>query len=453
MRLLLLDSDGGLRRSLARRLQRQNCVVSSTGDAEDALRHARSECFDVVLADVSMPGIDALELLEQLQSTSPETPVIVLTEHPSAGEATSALKGGAFAVLRKPCGADRLIATINRASELVRLRRHNLALQRMLHLEPADAEILGESRAIEQVRARVARCAATNSPVLIEGESGTEKDRVARAIWRASPRKDRPFIVFNAAAVPREEVEDELFGHERGAFAGATRDRPGILEAAQGGTIFMEEIAGLDLSVQTELLRLIEHGELRRVGASQLRRVDVRFLLAVSRRLEGETKEGRVRSGLFYRLNPPKIRVPPLRERVDDIPLLVAHLLKGLRRGDEPAKEVTEDAMGLLQGYDWPGNVRELANVIERAVLLSAGAAVTVDEIRPHLAVRASASPDMTLEELERQHVVRALHETRGNKTEAAKLLGIGRRKLYHLIQRHGLNEGGGAKRSGGDAS
>ncbi len=447
--LLLLDSDAGLRRSLTRRLQKHNCIVSSTGDPDDALRRARSEWFDVIVVDLFMPGVEAVEMLEELQGARGDTAVIILTEQSAAGEATSALKRGAFAVLRKPCGADRLIATIDRAAEVVRLRRDNLALKRMLHLEPSDAQILGESRAIAQVRALVARCAATNTPVLIEGESGTEKERVARAIWSAGPRKDRPFIVFNAAAVPREEAEGELFGHERGAFEGATCDKDGILQAAHAGTVFIEEIAELDVSVQTELLRLIEQGELRRVGASQVRHVDVRFILATSRRLEGETEEGRFSSGLFYRLNPPRISVPPLRERVEDIPLLVASLLKKLCRPDEPAREVTEDAIRLLQDYDWPGNTRELANVIERALMLSAGSVITVDEIRPHVAVGTSASPGMTLEELERQHVVRVLRETGGNKSEAAKVLGIGRRKLYHLIKRYGLDDDGGAKPAG----
>jgi len=414
-------------------------MVKAAGTGEEALRVTGSECFDVIVVDPFAPGMGGAALLEDLRSGGGDAELVVLSGDATAADVNRAFSSGTFAVLKKPCRPARLLGVVERAAELVRLRLENDTLRRRVPAGVPWHGIVGESPAIVTVRAHVERCAATHGPVLIKGEHGTEKEAVARAIWASGARSSRPLLTLRTAGRPPGLLADELFGHDQGAFDGATSDSRGLLEGAHGATVFVEEIGRLDLTTQTALLRVIEQGELRRIGAAQLRRVDVRVIAATDRLLERETREGRFSEDLFYRLGPTAIVVPPLRDRLGDVPLLVECCLKALHTTDDPVKEMSPDAMSALREYPWPGNTRELAGVVECAVMRSKGPVVAAGEIRPLLTTPGSVPETVTLEELERRHVAHVLRQTEGNKSEAARLLDIGRRKLYHLMKRLGL--------------
>jgi len=441
--VLLVECDAERRRRLVQQLKRHRYLVTWVSDADTALRRAQSEHFELIIMGPPVAGADGVELLRELKTANPEGQVIVVSSHAAADDTTKVLKLGAFDCLRAPCGVERLLIAMQRAHDYARLHRENLALKEIVRRDSPDVEIIGESRAMTSLRKQVARFAARDGPVLVEGERGTAGEVVARSIWAGSSRVNFPLVVVDLSAIPPDRRGSELFGQEQGTPGGSAPERRGLFETVHGGTLFLDDITGLELPLQRKLLRVIEQGELHRLGSTQVRHVDVRVIAGTSLVLEEEIDRGAFQRDLFYRLSVLRITVPPLREHREDIPLLVKDFLKRLGGVKGPAREMSEEAVELLRGYSWPGNVRELANVVERAVTISTGPLITAEDIRFQLAVRPAAPVSMTLDEVKTRHVVRVLGETRGNKSRASKLLGINRRKLYRLMERFGLDGAG----------
>jgi DNA-binding NtrC family response regulator len=403
--------------------------------------------FDVLLSDLMMPGMDGIQLLRQCLEVDPNLVGLIMTGQGSIETAVEAMKAGAFDYVLKPFRLQQMLPVLDRAMQLRRLRVENVRLKRVvkqLTYESPRYHIVGDSPAIRKVLQLIEKVAGADATVLVRGESGTGKELVARALHGNSPRRDKPLVTINCATLQEQLLESELFGHERGAFTGAERAKPGLFEVAEGGTLFVDEVAEMSPGLQAKLLRVLEGGHYRRVGGTQERRADVRVVAATNKPLEEEQKAGRFREDLFFRLNVIAVTLPPLRERREDIPLLIEHFLRTRQLGRVPMT-VDADAMALLTRHDWPGNVRELANVIERAQILAEGAAITPDDLpdtfrsapRP---AGEPAGPD-DLDAVERRHVAEVLVKAGGNKVRAAKALGVSRRALYRLLDKHGLRE------------
>jgi len=457
--VLIVDDDDAFRSLVARRLSRRGYSVQDAPTAEAALAMARERHFDVAILDIALPGLDGIQLLEQLRAIDPDTQAIMLTGHATVESAIRAMKLGAYDYLTKPCELAELELHVQRAYERLRLTRENDALRTALRRTEHGIEIVGDSPAIRQVLHMISRVAPTDSPVLIQGESGTGKELVARAIHRASARAKRAMVVINCAALQETLLESELFGHERGAFTSAVSSKPGLFELANGGTLFIDEVGEMALGLQAKLLRVLEDGTFRRVGSVKEIRVNVRIIAATNKDLAAEVAAKRFRDDLYFRLNVITIHVPPLRQRRSDIPLLVKHFLQKDPRGP---RHIEPEAMQKLIEYDWPGNVRELANVIERAKILCDGEVITVHDLPPDIIHRRSilvppSSPPpapattphptdgtsgngaSTLAEIEKAHIVSALERHGWNKAQAARALGISRRRLYRLIEKYGI--------------
>jgi DNA-binding NtrC family response regulator len=441
-----VDDDDEYRGVVSRRFVRRGHDVGQTGSPLEALRLSEKRHFDVAILDVSMPELDGVQLLERLLQIDPEIQAIMLTGQGTIETAIRAMKLGAYDFLTKPCGLAELELQVERANERARLSRENLALKTALRRVESSNEIIGSSPAIHEVLRLIRRAAPTDSTVLIQGESGTGKELVARALHQGSPRAERPRVVINCAALQESLLESELFGHEKGAFTSAVAAKPGLFELADRGTLFIDEIGEMAPALQAKLLRAIEDGRIRRVGSTREILTDVRIVAATNRDLPQEVNAGRFRGDLYYRLNVLTIRLPPLRERPDDIPLLVNHFLARDPRGPHA---IEPDALLTLGRYAWPGNVRELANVIERAKLLAEGPRITLDDLPPEIGLAMTATPSaaspaagaggMILDAIERSHILRVVEAEQGNKARAARALGISRRKLYRLLERHGL--------------
>src|SRR3954464_10993720 len=365
--VLLVDDEANIRRMLGALLRTEGFVVTDAPNGNAALLPLDQIDPDVVLLDLLMPpGPDGLETLTQLRERGTGAPVIMMSGKAQLTDAVRAVKLGAFQFLEKPLSPEAVLVTVRAALELNRTRAQNRALQEELGRR---ATLIGEGPAMQQVRALIARVAPTEARVLITGESGTGKELVAAAIHGASRRKGRPFITVNCAAIPRDLVESEMFGHERGAFTGATERRLGRFELAHGGTLFLDEVGDLSPEAQAKLLRTLETGELQRIGAEEVLRIDTRVVAATNRRLDDAVEKGAFREDLYFRLNVFPIQLPPLRDRLEDLPALVRHLAERVRPRNAPA--FTDDALEALAAYSWPGNVRELANLIERLSILS----------------------------------------------------------------------------------
>jgi DNA-binding NtrC family response regulator len=434
--VLIVEDDDEFRAMARQWLARHNHRVEEVGSAAAALDKAAQRQFDVAIVDLRLPDLSGVELLPRLQAVSPETEVIILTGQATVATAVEAMKCGAYDYLAKPFPLTELEARCRKAAEHGRLRKQFLQWKALAERNQAPSAMIGESPPMQEVRRLIERIGPTDKPVLIQGETGTGKELAARAVQRASLRADRPFVVINCAALPEHLVESELFGHQRGAFTGAVATVPGLFEMADGGTLFIDEIGELPLSLQPKLLRVLEDGSLRRVGATQERRVDVRIIAATNRDLAREVNVGRFREDLLYRINVLSLNLPPLRERPGDLPLLLAHFLP-------PGWTIAPKALAALERYHWPGNVRQLRNVLERAVILAEAPVVTLDDLPDELQPRDAAAapfPDGHLSAVERSHVRQVLQRCGGNKSEAARALGIHRRKLYRLLDRWGLN-------------
>jgi two-component system nitrogen regulation response regulator NtrX len=442
--LLLVDDEANIRRMLSALLREEGFTVAEAPNGNAALLMLDQADPDVVLLDLLMPpGPDGLETLARIRERGRRTPVIMMSGKAQVTDAVRAVKLGAFQFLEKPLTPESVLATVRAALELNRTRAENRALQAELSRR---GTLIGESAAMQQVRALIARVAPTEARVLVTGESGTGKEMVAAAIHAASRRAARAFVTVNCAAIPRDLVESEMFGHERGAFTGATERRLGRFELAHQGTLFLDEIGDLSADAQAKLLRTLETGDLQRLGAETAQRVDVRIVAATNRLLEDAVAEGDFREDLFFRLNVFPIRLPPLRERLEDLPLLVTHLAERLRPRQAPT--FTSGALEALAGYAWPGNVRELANLVERLIILC-GLTVDTEAVRqvlrggppPATASAALGRPlSEALDDYERGLIAAALSQAHGSVAEAARLLQTDRANLYRRMRRLGLD-------------
>ena len=451
--ILIVDDEPNIRRMLGSLLRAEGFDTREAGSGPGALAETREREPDAVLMDLYMPAGDGLDALPRLRELAPEVPIVMMSGRATLSDAVRATRLGAFHFVEKPLTPEAVLLTLRSALELRRARELNRALREQLG-DGEGGEMVGRSAAIEEVRALIARVAPTDARVLITGESGTGKELAAAAIHRRSPRAAAPLVRVNCAAIPRDLVESELFGHERGAFTGATERRRGRWELADGGTLFLDEIGDLSAEAQAKLLRALETGEIERVGGSGTISVDVRVLAATHRDLRAEVAAGRFREDLFFRLLVIPLQLPPLRERPEDVPILVEHFLAQNRsRHGLPPPRLSGDAIEVLVSYAWPGNVRELANILERCCILHAGTEVGAAEVRA-LLVGASPEPvslaeldgddprslSERLESFERSLIVGALDTCGGSIAEAARRLRTDRANLYRRMRRLGID-------------
>jgi two-component system, NtrC family, response regulator AtoC len=448
--ILIADDEESIRHVLATLLGERGYEVRTAADGEEALRELSSRDYDALVTDVRMPRLNGLDLVRAAQSASPDTTVIVMSAYGSHDLAIEAMKAGAYDYLGKPFRPDEVLLVLRKAEERERLRRENILLRK--EVARRGPQLVAEGPAMKEVLRVVQKVAHAPTTVLIEGESGTGKELVARALHALSPRSERPFVAVNCGAIPETLIESELFGHAKGAFTDARSAKRGLFEEADGGTLLLDEVGELPLPVQPSLLRVLQEGEVRRVGDNRSTRVDVRVLAATNRDLAAQVQQGRFREDLYYRLNVVGVRLPPLRERQEEIPLLAERLLA--RHGERlgvPGRRLSPRALESLRRYRWPGNVRELENALERALVLSED-----EEIGPESlpeAVQRALDPeplppqldpdDLSVKRaqrvLEADLIRRALERTSGNRTRAAELLELSPRALLYKIREYGL--------------
>ena len=454
-RILLIDDDEALRESLEMILSAEGYEVLTADRGETALELIETSTVDAVLCDLRMPGLDGFDLLPQITRQLPGAPIILMSAHGTDDLAIEAIQRGAYDYLAKPFQPSEVRLTLLKAHEREQLRRKSELLQRDMRQSLGERSIVAASDGMIELLEMLDRTAGYKSTVLVTGESGTGKEVIARAIHAQSPRRESPFVAVNCGAIPENLLESELFGHARGAFTGANRAHRGLFTEADQGTLFLDEIAEMPVALQVKLLRAIQEEEIRPVGESKSRQVDVRVIAATARNLEREIAEGRFREDLFYRLNVVRLEVPPLRDRRDDIPLLVDHFLARFREQlGRPVRAVADDALDLLVGYAWPGNVRELENLIERAVILSDGETVEASALPPGVSTSVSTKaiaedddPDEDLclkrarQAFEAGVIRKALARTGGNRTHAAKVLEISHRALLYKIKGYGIRD------------
>ncbi|MDQ2694392.1 MAG: nitrogen regulation protein NR(I) [Pseudomonadota bacterium] len=454
-KIWVIDDDHAIRWVLEKALQRENMAVTTFDNGTGILSAMDKGEPDAILADIRMPGINGLELLARIRARAPQLPVIIMTAHSDLDSAVVAYQGGAFEYLPKPFDVDDAVALVRRACNLRRQQIDSLDINGPL------PEIIGEAPAMQEVFRAIGRLSRSNITVLITGESGTGKELVARALHRHSPRAGQPFIALNMAAIPKDLLESELFGHERGAFTGAQTARQGRFEQADGGTLFLDEIGDMPAELQTRLLRVLAEGEFYRVGGHTPSYVDVRVIAATHQDLEKRVREGQFREDLFHRLNVIRIHLPPLRQRREDIPLLMRHFLKvAARELDVESKLLRSDAEAFLTKLDWPGNVRQLENLCRWLTVMASGREIHLEDLPPDLREQPVAQPpggdwqdalrlwagqslargesgllDTALPAFERTLIRVALEHTGGHRQDAAKLLGWGRNTLTRKIK------------------
>ncbi len=449
MKILLVDDETAILDTLSILLRGEGWQVAVADSGPKALAALEDERPDLVLTDIRMPGASGLEVLTQAREVDSEMPVILMTAQASLQSAVRAVNEGAYYYLQKPFANDELLAICRRAAEARRLKVENRQLKNEIRSRPRREgnRPVGAAPRFEEVLELAETVAATDSTVLISGESGTGKEVVARYIHALSQRAGGPFLSVNCGALPESLLESELFGHVKGAFTGAVRDRDGLLVAAADGTFFLDEIGEMSPQTQVKLLRAIQEREVTPVGSTRAVPVDVRIIAATNRDLEEEMARGGFRSDLYYRLNVIQLHLPPLRERREDIPLLVRHFLQRKPGSGEP-RTVSEEAMDILTAYHWPGNVRELENALERAAVVSSGSVVgpdaLPDRVREAPPPRLGANdlpPNPTMEVVERAYILWVLQSEGGNKTRAADVLGIDPSTLYRKLNRYGIEE------------
>jgi two-component system, NtrC family, response regulator AtoC len=453
IRVMVVDDDAVLRKLLSDQIARMGFDSAPAASGEEALDALSKSDFDVVLLDIRMPGLSGLDALREIRKLEDSPEVIMLTADTSLGTGLEAMRLGAYDYLTKPATLDEIEAVVRKADEKRRLVRQNASLRDAVRQPSEDAQsaLVYRSKAVEDLVALAESAARADSTVVITGESGTGKDVLARFIHARSARSDSPVIAVNCSAVPESLFESEFFGHERGAFTGATATKRGLIEAADGSTLFLDEVGEMPAQIQVKLLRFLEEGRFRRVGSTRDRESDVRVIAATNRNLAEDVRQGRFRADLFYRLNVISLHIPPLRHRREDIPALVEHFLSIFReRFNRPALDLSEEARRRLSAHDWPGNVRELRNCLERAAALAQGDAIEADQVLPPQATQPAegksgetgAAP-VTLDELERRHILRVLEDAAGNRERAAAILGISARTLYRKLREY---ETGGAR-------
>jgi two-component system response regulator HydG len=444
--ILVADDEKAHRLMLRAHLEREGFDVVEASDGQDAIAKVAERIVDLVLMDIRMPVIDGMEALAKIKKLNPAVPVIIMTAYGSIGSAVEALKSGAEDYLSKPLDMDELIFKVNKALRYRQLEEENVLQKERLGMRFDFSRIIGTSPAIKELFETLSMVVPTEATILLLGESGTGKELVANAIHQNSPRREKPYVKVNCAALPETLLESELFGHEKGAFTGATGKKKGRFELADGGTIFLDEIGEMSLSTQTKILRVLQEREFEPVGGTKTIKVDVRIIAATNKQLEQEVSKGRFREDLYYRINVVPITIPPLRERSEDIPLLAGHFLriyseknKRAIRGFEPG------VMQAFMQHSWPGNVRELENIVERMVIMSRGDTVGLNDLPPALASHQQEegrTPSPTsLRDVERETIVKTLRQTGGNRTKTAAILGITRKTLQNKIKEYAIDK------------
>ena len=438
--ILVIEDEDKLRRVVTLHLSSSGYEIRAAGTAEEGLKLAGDA--DLVLTDLKLPGMDGLAFLEQIRAQNMLTPVIVMSAFGTVENAVEAMKKGAVDFLPKPFSLDHLTVVVEKALEVRKLRDENRELREALGKKYQFENIVGRSPAMQEIFSTVTRVAPTRATVLICGESGVGKGIIARAIHEHSPRKDRPFVRVDCTAIPENLMESELFGYEKGAFTGANTSKPGRFEAANTGTVFLDEIGDVPASIQVKLLRVLQEREFERLGSNKTQHTDVRVIAATNADLREALEQGTFREDLYYRLNVVPLNIPPLRDRKDDIPYLVAHFEQKF------GGKISEGAVERLRAYHWPGNVRELENVVERSILLAPGPEVQAEDIRIDTSQRSrpvTATADqflpegMTLDEYEQSLIREALKRANGNKSQAARLLGLTRNALRYRLTQMGI--------------
>ncbi len=446
-RILVVDDEVDILNVLKFVLEKEGFQVDTAQSGEEALRLFEKGYYDIVLTDLKMPGIDGLQLLERVKELSPSTDVVIMTAYASIDSAVTAIKKGASDYIVKPFINEDVKMRLKRILEHKNLQKEVEALKHQLSQRLKGDIFWGSSPQMLEIMRLLERVIPTKSPILILGESGTGKGVLAEFIHNNSPRQDKPFISINCSAIPENLLESELFGYKKGAFTGAVTDKKGLIELAHGGTLFLDEIGDMPLNLQAKLLKFLETGEFIPLGDTIKKQVDVRILSATNKNLEDLIKEGKFREDLYFRLNVIEIRIPPLRERREDIPALVYFLIEKLaREHGKEIKGITNDALSFLINYDWPGNVRELKNVLERAVILSTGVFITAKELPERIKGQKEEEPQVrtlkeALEDFEKNIILNTLKQVDFNKEEAAKVLGIDLATLYRKIKKHDLSE------------
>jgi DNA-binding NtrC family response regulator len=439
--ILIVDDENVVRDSLAKWFEEEGYSVDTATSAREALLKLPHQRWDLALVDIKMPGMDGLELHRKIREVDPNLIVIIMTGYASVETAVQALKDGAYDYIMKPFDPDDLTHAVVKALDHRRAREENLRLRESLE-EVQAVELVGQSPAMQHVLESIRTVAPIDTTVLIQGESGTGKELVARAVHNLSPRRFMPMVTIHCGALTETLLESELFGHEKGAFTGAQYRKKGKFEVAEGGTVFLDEISDISLKTQTDLLRVLQEKEITRVGGTQAIKVDFRAIAATNRDLNTLVREGTFRADLYYRLNVFGITLPPLRERKEDIPLLVDHFLRKYSRAmNKRFTNLSRPALDVLMNYQWPGNVRELENAIERAMVIGRGPEIQAADFPLQVTTPRQPESGLALEDVERGHILHVLETCEWNQTRAAKVLGIDRVTLYNKIKKYGFRK------------
>ena len=448
-RILVIDDEENMRHMLAVLLEKEGYQVETAANGEGGLELALANSYDIILCDLKMPVMDGMAFLGEFQETQLESTVIVMSAYGTLDTAIEAMKTGAYDYVSKPFKPDEILLALKKAEERERLRKENRMLQQSMRQRYSFAQMIGRSSAMQDIFSTIEKVAEYETTVLITGESGTGKELVARAIHYNSSRADKPLVTVNCGAIPETLLESELFGHKKGSFTDAIRDKTGFFQEAHGGSIFLDEIGELPRQLQVKLLRVLQEEEVKRLGDTQSIKIDIRVMAATTKDLAREVEAGGFRDDLYYRINVLHIAVPPLRQRFEDIPLLIRHFIDktGKRLGLE-IDGLSPAAGRVLQLYSWPGNVRELENVIERAIVMTNGRTIELEDLPPYLQ-QAQTSGNLAADDnlsikkasrrLERSLISRALEKTRGNRTQAAKILEISHPALLYKMKAFGL--------------
>ena len=446
-KILILDDEPGIRKFLQLALSKNGYEVRAMASPNEALNLLKEEIYDIAVVDLKMPELDGITVLKKMKKIVPDITVIMITAFATVESAIEAMKEGAFDYIIKPFKIDEARLIIERALKEKKLIQENKNLNREVKKCYGLSSIIGESNEIKKVFEIMEKLAGTDSTVLIYGESGTGKELVARAIHYTGSRAHNPFMAIDCSAIPETLLESELFGHEKGAFTGAFRNKEGLFEVAREGTVFLDEIAASGLGIQARLLRVLQEKEFRRVGGTKDIKVNSRVITATNRNLEEEVDKGNFRQDLFFRLNVVLLHLPPLRERSGDIPLLARHfLLKFSKRENKKIKDISQEALLLLENYPWPGNVRELEHLIERAIILTSGEIITPVDLplriqEKNRAIKKMGSLRDMVEEYEKRLIADTLEECKGNKFKAARVLGLSRQNLQYKIKKHNMSK------------
>ena len=441
--IVLVDDEENFRKVLTKELLRRGHTVCEARDGDEALEMMHREDYDIVLLDLKMPGKSGEQTLKEMKELSPLTEVVILTGHASIDSAIYCMKIGAYDYLTKPILLNELDAVLQKAKEKRDLSKENLRLKHIVQRAEETPKIIWKSKKMREVMALVEKVSSVDSPVLIQGETGTGKELIARQIHRRSPRNKYPFLVINCGALQETLLESELFGYEKGAFTGAVSRKLGLFEITDGGTLFLDEVGEISLSIQVKILRTIETGEIRRLGGMKNMKYDVRIVSTTNKNLENLIKEGKFREDLFYRLNIVTLNLPPLRERKEDIDDLLEHFLKNTKVSNRKNVKFSPLTLKLLKEYNWPGNIRELQNVVERVLIISEDDEILPSDLPIRLQMNRNeleeefVNSDLQLKEVEKGYITRMLAKCKGNKKKTAEMLGISLRTLYNKLKEY----------------